>query len=146
MPELTFFYQQRYDGGIRIGLGVDDELSCERFEPGKEKETDPALLWYVDVIVEAKEQPEDKSQLAGWFVEHEEAIVNELRRAADKVALGMDASPVKYRTKIPSGETVHLLLSSVRGLAEGELAENLRQLAAKWRETVERITPVANSQ
>lgn len=136
MPQLNFFHQERYDGGVRTGLGIDDELLYERFEPGGD-ESDPALRWYVDVIIEATEQPTNAAHVREWFVDHAETLIDQLNQVADKVQLGIDDWPLKSRAAIDGVGTVEIAVSCIRGLAEGELAESLRELAAHWREIVE---------
>jgi len=48
MPTITFYRQARRDGGIRTGIEIDQNTVLMRFDRGR-KESDPALLWCVDV-------------------------------------------------------------------------------------------------
>ena len=53
MHELTFFRQARYDGGVRMGIELDGEVTLLiDFREGPPEEQDnplgSALLWYVE--------------------------------------------------------------------------------------------------
>jgi len=58
VSSVKFFRQKRFDGGIRMGVSVGQDLVLHHFVPGSD-EDDPALEWYVDVELKAAGIPSE---------------------------------------------------------------------------------------
>jgi hypothetical protein len=147
MTEVRFYRQLRYDGGVRTGLGINDQPVLHEFRAGKD-ESDPAILWYADIALEGKGLPDDADDARQWLIDHADAIVKVLRTAAERLEIGLDdSSDWPYRVSIsglPRGTRGEIRVSSVRGLAEGELADRLSELADDWVQSIERLAPMAS--
>jgi hypothetical protein len=147
MPKIRFYRQQRYDGGVRTGFGVEDQPLLEAYETGS-AESDPALTWYVDIELEGKNLPHDVEAARGWIIDNGQSIISCLRSLAERLAIGLDdTTQWPYLIAIdglPRGVRGDVRISAVRGLAEGELAQRLNQLAAEWTATIRRLAPMAH--
>ena len=147
MPQLRFYRQERYDRGVRTGFGVDDQPALEEFSSGS-GESDPALLWYVDMVLEGRSLPENVEQARAWIIEHAEPIVTCLRSAAERLEIGLDDTtdwPYRIRlANLPRGVRGEIRVSAVRGLGEGELANRLTALAEDWKMAIHRLAPMAH--
>jgi hypothetical protein len=145
MTKIKFFRQERYDGGTRAGIGVNDEAVWEAFEPGPE-EVDPALLWYVDVVFEGARLPATPEGARVWLMNHEESIRQGFQLAADRLQLGMDQDESwPFRSQLaglPRGVRGSLSVSAIRGLEEGELSEKLTETSRQWNSILERLVPL----
>lgn len=146
MAQLRFYRQVRYDGGIRTGIGVDEQPIWHDFQAGSE-DSDPAILWYVDVIVEGNKLPNDPEESRGWLLAQATPLTNALRAAAERLEIGLDDSadwPYRVRLNgLPRGVQGEIRVSAVRGLPEGELAQGLSDLADRWEAILERLSPLA---
>lgn len=144
MPQLRFYHQQRIDGGVRAGIGIDNQPVLHRFHPGEE-ESDPALLWFVDVTVEGRGLPIDPDEARGWLLDNAQPIVRALRGAAERLEVGLDDTGAwPYRMQIeslPRGIRGELRISAVRSLAAGELGALLTQLANEWEVVLHDLSP-----
>jgi len=147
MAKLRFYRQERYDGGVRTGFGIDDKSALHEFRAGS-ADSDPALLWYVDIELEGKSLPQDTEEGRMWVLEHSEPILDSLRSVAERLEIGLDdTTDWPYQVKIsnlPRGVRGEIRISAVRRLAEGELAERLTELAADWKTTIKRLAPMAH--
>src|SRR5438874_10628438 len=97
MHTLSFYRQARQDGGVRTAIEVDSETTFHQFEPGSE-ESDPALLWYVDLRCEGEDLPSEPEDARKWLLANADLIKHGFRLLADKVAAGVDWSvyPVEW--------------------------------------------------
>jgi hypothetical protein len=57
----VFYKHVRRDGGIRLGVEVDDVTAFHHFLPGS-KELNPALLWWVDLRCYGRKLPDDPEE------------------------------------------------------------------------------------
>src|SRR5688572_19819247 len=89
MTQLRFYRQVRYDGGMRSGIGIDEQPVLHEFCAGSD-ESDPALLWYVDIDLEGSRLPSDPAEGRAWLLAHADAIRSGLRLAAQRLAIGLD--------------------------------------------------------
>lgn len=146
MRTIRFYQQQRSDGGVRSGLGIDDEPVLHEFIAGDE-ESDPALLWYVDVVAKSSHLPGDAEHAREWFVRHRQEIQQTLRDMAERLTIGLDEGncwPYSAKlTGLPRGVAGEVRVSAVRSLREGELARHLRLLADAWEAVLSRLAPLA---
>src|SRR5829696_5207955 len=122
MSEITFYRQERRDGGKRTGIEVGQRTEFVSFEPG-DADNDPALVWYVDVRCSGDRLPTDGDAARAWFLQHEAAIRALLERAAAEVPAGYD--PVEWPLQVTDqvdGATVTVAASAVRRLEARQLS------------------------
>jgi hypothetical protein len=147
MAKIRFYRQQRYDGGLRTGFGVDDQAALHDYRAGN-ADSDPALLWYVDVELDGKGLPNDTEDGRVWVLENDKAITDCLRSLGQRLQIGLDdTTEWPYLVKIPNlprGVRGEVRVSAVRGLAEGEIADRLSELADNWKETIQRLSPMSH--
>ncbi len=145
MSKVRFYRQARCDGGVRTGIGIDDQPVLHEFRRGND-DSDPALLWYVDLALEGKGLPTEAEEARAWLLEHADAITTSLRAAAQRLEIGLDDSvewPYRIElTSLPRGIRGEIRISGVRGLAEGELAGHLIELAETWQSVLEQLGPL----
>jgi hypothetical protein len=65
MATMTFYHQQRGDGGFPTGFEIDDGTQLEMFEPGAD-ESNPALLWHIDVECSCAGVPDNPPSAEAW--------------------------------------------------------------------------------
>lgn len=147
MPLVRFYRQARYDGGVRTGIGIDEQPVLHEFQAGGD-ESDPALLWYVDLALEGRSLPEDAEEARSWLIQHAEPIQESLRTASRRLEIGLDdTAQWPYRlpmTGLPRGIRGEIRVSAIRALAEGELAAGLAALADDWNAALHRLAPMAS--
>src|SRR4051812_6199543 len=145
MPTITFFRQARRDGGVRTGIDIDDRTVLARFESGRERDDDPALLWYVDVRCSGPKLPREVRAARQWLERNEQPIVDALEGLAKQVPGGLDPSewPLRSTKRLTNGVTVVVACTAVRRVEAREIAEILRDVAARWRERIEALSLVA---
>ena len=146
MSTLRFYQQERYDGGLRTGVGIDSQTLLQEFRPGSE-ESDPALLWYVDVVLEVERLPKHAEEARSWLIKYSAAIVSSLRALSERLEIGLDNdSKWPYEARIaglPRGIRGRIVLSAIGRLPEGVLARRLNELANEWESVLERLTALA---
>ncbi len=143
MPKIAFYHQERFDGGVRAGLGLDDRTVLHRFEPGREP-SDPALEWYVDVVVKGRGLPTSPDEARAWLIEHADFIRNGLSGGAERLEVGLDTDgegwPFRWQLAgSPQGVEAFAVVSAVRRLKEGELARRLQRVAEEWEDSLRRL-------
>jgi len=98
--------------------------------------------------LEGKSLPRDVEHARAWALEHAEPIIASLRRAAERLEIGLDDTtdwPYRVRVQnLPRGVRGELRISAVRGLGEGQLAGRLAELADDWSGVVQRLAPMAH--
>lgn len=143
MATIKFFYQERYDGGVRTGIGVNDEMVLHRFLPGDE-DSDPALLWYLDVVFKGDSLPAGSDEAKQWLCDQSDTIKRELLQAAEHLVVGLDVGPdTRYRATLVlmDSATGEIMISGARSLSERELADKVRSVAASWDEIMTTLAP-----
>jgi len=133
MSKLTFYVQQRVDGGRRTGIDVDGETVFNRFEESGE-EFDPALVWYVDVRC-VGELPSEPEQARQWFVEQREVLTGALRNLSNELQVGLDAGLWPRQRRVdaaPRGVEIVIVCSSLRGFATRDFGKILLRLAEDY--------------
>lgn len=147
MPELSLFRQGRADGGVRSGLMIDGISALQRFEAG-DREDDPALLWYVDVVVEGKSLPRDPDLAREWFLRHREVLQEALSATADKFRGGFDKDqgpsqvPISTLSRSVKGAKGWIIVFAVRRKSALEISKQLGELARDWDEVLQELEPV----
>ena len=106
MGIITFFHQERADGGRRTGLYVGDERAFERFVAGDGEEFDPALRWYIEVICPVKTPPKTQTAAGVWLAKHCGAIRGSIEKASEHLEVGLDSewAPWSITVQTPSGK------------------------------------------
>jgi hypothetical protein len=140
MPEVTFFRQARRDGGTRTGIDVDGETMLSRFDEGK-SETDPSIVWFVDVTFRGRSVPRDAGAAREFLTRNRPIALRLLNELADEIPAGIDPTvwPVKKTRKVRAGLEVAVACSAIRRLEASRLPGILRDLASRWVELVEEL-------
>ena len=128
MAEVTFYYQERVDGGHRSGLNVDGISVLHGFVPG-DTDRDPALAWYMDVTLATVTPPTHATAMV-WLNSHTAEIRVSLAEAAEALSLGIDVDsmPAEFGRNGSEGP-IHLTVSAMRRLTGRHVGEKLQQLA-----------------
>jgi hypothetical protein len=145
MPKLNFFRQRRVDGGTRSGISVDDLIVLEAFEPGG-ADSDPALLWYMDVRCEGARLPAQPAAARQWFLDQRGLITGALRELAEDVRAGIDVDawpPQRRVSPAPKGVEMTIVCSAVRRVAALELAAVLLESATHWEDHLRKLGEVS---
>jgi hypothetical protein len=143
MSSLSFYRQARVDGGIRTGIDVDWDPAWEGYEPGGE-ESDPALLWYVDVRCEGESLPRDRDRVRQWFLDLSPTLKPALAALASKLRVGYDDEAVPYQFPVPgtpAGVSVVIVCSAVRGLGLGRLGTAVGEIGERWEDLLRGLSP-----
>ena len=140
MPTITFYRQQRADGGIRTGIDVDGDTVFAAFEPGN-GDHDPALLWYVDVAVSGPALTTDPDGARAWLLQHEGAIADLISNAAAGVPAGSDPDdwPMQFSGALDADVSVRISCSAVRRVEARQIGGILRGVGAGWRHHIESL-------
>jgi len=143
MSTITFCRQARRDGSVRTGIEIDQNTVLARFEQGK-SDTDPALVWYVDVKFRGNGLATTPQVARAWLIRQEKAVTRLLNALADEIPAGIDPSdwPLKRERTLASGIRMVVVCSAVRRVEAAHLAEILRDLAAGWRKRLEALPQV----
>jgi hypothetical protein len=146
MAEVTFYHQERVDGGRRSGVHVEGDMVLQGFVPGSE-EYDPVLEWYVDVTVPTATLPTETS-VRDWLVEEGSAIREALIAAADKLECGIDNNAMPWEIVLQgSAGPSRVSVAAIRRFTGRNIGEKLRQLAATaWGTLFPISTPVGLEQ
>jgi hypothetical protein len=135
MPKLVFYRQKRADGGLRTGVELDDNPIAETFEEGV-SESDPALLWYVDLRCEGEGIPTDADDAADWLIDNGETIQRGFARYADELRAGMDPDiySLIWAGFNPMPQDVHMEIacSAIRRIDARHMAELVAEIGLRW--------------
>ena len=147
MERISFFRQERFDGGVRAGIGIDESTVLNSFKRGK-SESDPGLMWYIDVQFEGRSLPREAEDAREWFLRNKRLVIESLLNCAEHLEIGLDVDeswPFSQRIKGPRGTQGRLTVSGVRRLAEGELSRKLIETAEKFEESLASMKPLVNA-
>lgn len=154
MPKITFYRQNRIDGGFRTGIDIDEYRALESFIEGPPELSDESwgstLRWFLDLIVEGDSLPSDPEECRAWLLDHEKQCVEGLRRAADLFRAGVDDRLVPLRwsefEQLPEGVNATLLISAMRRVDAQELSVALLDFADHWVELLQTLEPFSLAQ
>ena len=140
MASLTFYRQERMDGGVRTGISVEDNIVLTSFADGT-ADYDPSLRWFVDVRCEvpAAIDPEGARE---WLLQNAGVIKSGLEELADKLRAGLDinAWPVQHQVmSAPAGSSITLVCSAVRRLDARQIADVLRSVGEHFPDYVKSL-------
>jgi hypothetical protein len=156
MHELTFFRQERHDGGIRMGVELDGEtLLLSHNEPGPPENEDdplgPALLWFVDIRCRGDNLPSDAESARRWFLKNRDALTEGLEEFAQELMAGADDdSPIQHPGSLaPTGNgpgeelEVNYVCSSIRRVKGPKLSEAIKEIALHFNDYLSCLRPLA---
>jgi hypothetical protein len=132
MAEVTFYHQERVDGGRRSGLYADGVAILHGFVPG-EIEHDPALAWYVDVTLDTPTPP-TRANAQAWLNQRWGEYRAVLTDAANELSCGIDIDtiPWEFQRQSPDGP-IRVSVSAMRRLTARHIGEKLNHLAGtEW--------------
>ena len=144
MSTITFYRQARRDGGVRTGIEIDNDTVLARFERGGQ-ESDPALVWYVDVRLQGKRLPTDPEAARSWLLRHGKSVARILRQMADEVPLGIDPGdwPLRKTGRVDaSGVKVTVSCSAMRRVDAQSISNELRDIAQHWDKRVAELPEI----
>jgi hypothetical protein len=132
MSDVTFYHSERADGGQRTGLLIDGDRALERFVPGSE-ESDPRLLWSIDVTVPVSDAPATQEAAADWMGQHHTDFKRILERTAEEIEAGIDVDTLGWIWEDQRAEPpFRVSISAVRRFAALDIAKRIRGLTASW--------------
>jgi hypothetical protein len=141
MPKIDFYRQKRVDGGVRTGVEVDGEGAFHQFEPGR-RDSDPALLWFVDVRCQGRSLPTGAEAARRWLLDNTGVIQGGLRALAEEFRAGMDPGVYPLQWRIPGtakGRRLTIVVSTHRRLVARRMAAALLDVAENWEERIRRL-------
>ena len=132
MATVTVYRQERVDGGVRTGVDVGDEPVLMEFRAGPGQE-DPAILWFIDVRLEGQDISPVPSDVRSFVALSLESIKSAVATAADKLAVGLDASwwPFRHESQTAQGTVVVVCNAMTRETGQN-IAQHLRTFAAEF--------------
>jgi hypothetical protein len=143
MPTITYFEQERRDGGTRVGIDVDGDTVRSAFRSGS-TDSDPALVWYVDVACAGPKLPRDPDRALKWLSVNARHIGRVLTVLAKALPAGIDSAawPVRRRSKIGPAVTVTISCSAARRVNAQQIASTLMDIAEHLRERLDSLSEV----
>jgi hypothetical protein len=140
MSAISFYRQARRDGGIRTGITIDADTVLHRYENGG-NDSDPALVWFVDVRCEGRRLPTEPEPAREWFLSHAQLIKAALRASAEELRAGIDIGswPLERSISGPRGVRMRIVCSAVRRLEALDIARILHDIADHWEERIKAL-------
>lgn len=145
MAGLTFFRQERVDGGIRTGIMLGGTTVLERFE-GKGDEYDPSLAWSIDLRCNGLSLPTTANDARNWFLAHEAEIREGFMRYADQLGAGSDPTGIFLLEwsdfpNPPPGVAMKIVCGALRRVDALYLASRLKFVGEYWATLVGELEP-----
>ena len=147
MSKLSFYQQERLDGGVRTAITADDDTILHHFESGPDDD-DPVLAWYVDVRCEGSRLPAEAAEAKEWFLRHAAVIRQGLRAVADELRAGIDVHAWPLQRPIkggPRGVAIKIVCSVHRRQDALDMAKILGDLATHWEERIKGLTAMGSA-
>ncbi len=144
MANITYYRQKRRDGGIRTGIEIEGTTKLGR-EEGFDDESDPVLLWWVDLRCEGKKLPTDPEEARHWLLEQGPVIRAAFEALAEEAQAGIDFNTFPYLwpvPKTPRGVRMTIAAMANRRLDARAMTGVLLDIAARWQERVEKLPAV----
>jgi len=143
MQKIKIYYQERQDGGARMGLQLGSEQLLQAFIKGQ-SDSDPRLTWYIDLNIRIEED-EVEQGAAAWLEDHASEVQNVIEQVADDVPSGIDNDgvPMTLKVKGVSGLKYDVVLLAIPRMTALKLSKELRQLARKWPRLIEKLEELA---
>ena len=142
---LSFYRQERVDGGIRTGIMLGMATIFERFEIEGE-EWDPSLAWSVELRCGGPSLPTDVNAVKPWLLALEEPIKEGFRRFSDRLSAGSDPTgdyPLQFEDfpDLPPEVSMKIVCTALRRYDAFFLAEHLNQVREHWSDLVRDLEP-----
>jgi hypothetical protein len=141
MTKLTYFRQQRVDGGIRTGITIDMEVILHHFQRGK-KEADPVVVWSIDVRCAGAKLPEEAETIRQWFLDKAPVVREALTGLAAEMKAGIDFDGWPYLWPVPHpprGVRMTIACSASRLDVGRRMAELLTETADGLEESLRQL-------
>jgi len=146
MATITLYRQARFDGGLRTGIDVDGETIFEHYQP-ESGDSNPALLWYMDIRLSGDQLPSDPLEARDWLAANSEFFRGQLERIAEEnLEAGFDAELRPFRRRLegcPEGCSGEVVISAVRRLEARDIAGHVRNLADHWGAVLAELAPLS---
>ena len=144
MRKISFYRQERWDGGVRTGIEVDGYVVLQSFVEGEEG-ADPALLWYIDVRCKGANLPAEPAKVRLWLLDQGSIIRPGLKQLAVHIRAGVDAEgwPLLWpMSNSPRGVRITVAVSAVERLTAWAIAEKVTEIADHWEAHLKKLEPV----
>ncbi len=139
MGKLSFYRQARQDGGVRTAIEVNEDTVLHHFEEGGD-ESDPSLLWWVDLRCEGPGLPKGAEEARRWLLTHAGSIKEGFGRLAEKLHAGLDVDlyPLQWSDfhGLPKRVKATAVCSAIRRVTARDIATVVRGLAGHWEEII----------
>lgn len=140
---LTFYRQQRVDGGIRTGIMVGDRTVLGRYDEGP-GDYDPSLTWSVDLRCSGAGLPTGAEAARRWLLDHEPLIRDGFLRYADDLKAGSDVTGPyllewSHFAAQPPGVTMKIACGATRRVDALALATVIEDIGRSLRNLVESL-------
>ncbi len=140
---LSFYRQERVDGGIRTGIMLGMSTIFERFEIDGE-EWDPSLAWSVELRCSGPSLPTDPGDVKAWLLENEPQISDGFRRFSEDLAAGSDPTgvyPLQFGDfrNVPPGISMKIVCTALRRYDAFFLADHLNYVREHWTDLVSHL-------
>jgi hypothetical protein len=144
MPEISFYRQARVDGGIRTGVDVDETTVLESYEADSE-DFDPALLWYVDLDINAPAFAGESQgeSVRSWLLKHAKPIQTALATVEEELSLGFDVEARPYvRTIVDEKADLSMTIrvSAIRRIEGRDVASKVSFVRSKWKRLISQMS------
>ncbi len=138
---LTFFRQERIDGGVRTGLMLGIETVFERFEISGE-EYDPTLAWSVDLRCNGPSLPTQPPEAKAWLLANQNLIRDGFLRYAEQLSVGSDPTGIKLLEwsdfqLAPPGVQLKIVCGALRRVDALFLSTKVKFVGEHWSELVQ---------
>lgn len=139
MTTIAYFRNVCRDGGIHLGLYVDDDVLFENWK-NQAEEPDPVLDWWIDVRCQTAEFPKNADQIRDWFLGLSGQINDALEKLAKQLDVGMDGGviPFHFRSKVAdaAGKPVEI---EIKGAASArvrapDVARQILDTRTSWQQ------------
>src|ERR1700722_6032187 len=135
MPELLFYHHVRADGATRTGITQGDEELWHSFRNAS-KDSDPMLLWSVDLRCEGKAIPLGADGARSWLLDNAAAIRDGIDRVRvlleNDLVLNLLSLHWKTFPLLPAGTRAVLVCMFCRWTESTELLPILQDLSERW--------------
>lgn len=140
---LSFYRQERVDGGIRTGIMLGMTTIYERFEIDGE-EWDPSLTWSVELRCGGPNLPSEVEAVKAWLLANEAQIRDGFRRFINLLEAGSDPTgdyPLQFDDfqDLQSGVTMKIVCTALRRYDALFLADHLNYVREHWTDLVNHL-------
>lgn len=84
-----------------MGVELDGELLLHRFDEGSD-ESDPGLLWFIDIVCGGVRLPFEAEAVRDWLLEQNQTMSGALSEFCTAIAAGIDANSRPLKKEFPT--------------------------------------------